>query len=77
MIKKVITEYCDACGCKINDYSSERDILLYEQDFPFVKVLDSFILCKDCTISFREWKETRDPEGKVKELMNDEKDYIL
>lgn len=62
MIKKVITEYCDACGCRIKDYSSERDIAF---DDDFGRYVGSMVFCKDCTISFNEWKKSRDPEDKV------------
>lgn len=67
MIKKVITEYCDACGCKIRDYSSERDVIFSENDY---RVEDSLLFCKDCTLSFNEWRKSRDPDGKIKALMN-------
>lgn len=73
MIKKVITEYCDACGCEIKDYSSERDIILYGE---FGKTIDSFILCKDCTLSFVEWRKSRDPYGKVEEIREKYGRYI-
>ena len=76
MIKKVITEYCDACGRKIRDYASERDILLTNEEFPFYKICSSFLLCKDCTLSFNEWKKSRDPEGKVDEVMRAYGRYI-
>ena len=67
MIKKVITEYCDACGCKIRGYSSEQDLILSENDY---RVEDSLLFCKDCTLSFNEWQKSRDPDGKVKALIN-------
>lgn len=66
MIKKVITEYCDACGCKIRGYSSERDVIFNEDD---CRVEDSLLFCKDCTLSFNEWRKSRDPDGKVEALM--------
>jgi len=60
MIKETRTYFCDACGKEIKGYLSSINVIEFDSDgFPESVGYD---FCKDCTISFAEWKRTRRKE---------------
>lgn len=70
MIKVIREVYCDACGRKIDkcEYHSHLDIVpLYADGEEIVDAVqtDSLIFCRECAISFRQWRKEREAARNV------------
>lgn len=70
MIKVIREVYCDACGRKIDncDYYAHFDIVsLYADGGEIVDTVcqDSLIFCKECAMSFRQWRREREAARNV------------
>lgn len=57
MIRVFKEYYCDACGQLIFGYKSHVDLMKMTQTDSFEG--DTCDFCKECTISFNEWKKSR------------------
>lgn len=65
MIKTTRQYFCDACGREIHGYSSGINVLEIDEDGYVQSV--GYDFCKNCTLSFAEWKKSREKHKDDKE----------
>ena len=68
MIKETRQLFCDICGKEITlaDYSCRREVIEIDEDGYAHSV--GYDMCKDCTISFHDWKEDRRAKRRADEI---------
>ena len=57
MIETIRRYFCDACGREIKGYRSSCDVIEFDDDGNPQSI--GYDFCKECTLSFRDWRKAQ------------------
>ena len=71
MLRTTYKWYCDACGKEINgDYKGHIEVKRYREEDDDYLTTTGMDFCKDCMISFNEWRESRKQQSEKPKCVN-------